>query len=121
MSDTACGRRVSQAEGFDKDELFGILDTLLKGTDSLLLKARAQLKADKGASSLDPWNTSFMMAGSIEKEMDPCVPLSFCRSGPPPYYRLLCWVRRKPTRACSSVLLSVTIYTACASVCTFPI
>eukprot|EP00035_Acanthoeca_spectabilis_P002188 m.85739 g.85739 ORF g.85739 m.85739 type:complete len:321 (+) comp11413_c0_seq2:76-1038(+) len=63
--------KVTQAEGFSKDALFDILDTLRKGTDGLVDKARARLADEKGASALEPWNTSFMMAGSIEKELDP--------------------------------------------------
>ena len=65
---------MTQAEGFGKDELFKILDTLLKGSDALLLKARARLHADKGASAVEPWNTGYLMAGSVEKDLDPYFP-----------------------------------------------
>lgn len=71
MADGPFDFRVTQAEGFSKDALFDILDTLRKGTDALVDKARARLADEKGASALEPWNTSFMMAGSIEKELDP--------------------------------------------------
>ena len=53
----------AEAEGFDKVTLFGILDTLLEGSQALLESARAQLVADKGESAGDPWNTGFLMAG----------------------------------------------------------
>jgi hypothetical protein len=49
--------KVTQAEGFGKDTLFGILDTLKLGSDALLAKARAALATEKGASALEPWNT----------------------------------------------------------------
>jgi hypothetical protein len=53
--------------------LFGILDTLLTGSQGLMEAARARLSADKGATALSPWNTGFMMAGDVEKQLDPYV------------------------------------------------
>ena len=49
--------KVTQAEGFGKSALFEILDSLEQGTRPLMVAARQQLEADKGASALDPWNT----------------------------------------------------------------
>ena len=66
--------KVTQAEGFDKATLFGILDTLLEGSQPLLESARAQLVAEKGKSAGDPWNTGFLMAGSVEEALDPYFP-----------------------------------------------
>lgn len=66
--------KVTQAEGFNKARLFEILDTLEVGTRDIMLKARAQLAASKGASALDPWNTGYMMAGDLTKRMDPYFP-----------------------------------------------
>ena len=70
--------KVTQAEGFGKLELFTILDTLEQGTRPLMLAARESLAANKGADSLQPWNTGFAMAGDITKKLDPffpCVPM----------------------------------------------
>lgn len=60
---------VSNSEGFSKDHLFTILDGLEKGTRPLMEKARVQLAEKYGNAALDPWNTSFMMAGSIIQKM----------------------------------------------------
>lgn len=67
---------VTQAEGFDKKTLFSILDTLEQGTRPLLVNARNELASRHGASSLDPWNTSFCMAGSVVAKMDPYFPFA---------------------------------------------
>jgi len=66
--------KVTQAEGFGKEALFSILSTLEEGTRPLMLAAREALAADKGASSLLPWNTPFAMAGDITKKLDPYFP-----------------------------------------------
>ncbi len=49
--------KVSQAEGFGKERLFAILDTLRAGSDALLLEARERLAAEKGPAALNAWNT----------------------------------------------------------------
>lgn len=67
---------VTQAEGFDKKTLFNILDTLEQGTRPLMVKARNELASRHGASALDPWNTSFCMAGSVVAKMDPYFPFA---------------------------------------------
>jgi hypothetical protein len=60
---------VTNAEGFGKKKLFGILDGLEEGTRPLMVKARQELEKRHGKQALDPWNTSFMMAGSVIKKM----------------------------------------------------
>jgi hypothetical protein len=67
---------VTNAEGFNKEKLFEILDGLEEGTRPLLEKGREELWARFGESALEPWNTSFMMAGSVVKKMDPYFPFS---------------------------------------------
>jgi oligoendopeptidase F len=66
--------KVTQAEGFNKQRLFEILDTLEEGTRGIMEKARKQLAASKGAEALEPWNTGYMMAGDLTKRMDPYFP-----------------------------------------------
>jgi oligoendopeptidase F len=68
--------KVTNAEGFNKEKLFEILDGLEEGTRPLLEKGREELWARFGESALEPWNTSFMMAGSVVKKMDPYFPFS---------------------------------------------
>jgi oligoendopeptidase F len=66
--------KVTQAEGFGKSALFEILDSLEQGTRPLMVAARQQLEADKGAAALEPWNTGFLMAGDVTKRLDPYFP-----------------------------------------------
>lgn len=68
--------KVTNAEGFNKEKLFEILDGLEEGTRPLMLKGREELERRFGKSALEPWNTSFMMAGSVVKKMDPYFPFS---------------------------------------------
>lgn len=69
--------KVTQAEGFGKDELFGILDTLEQGTREIMEQARSRFAEEKGgASALEPWNLSFLMAGDVTRKMDPYFPFS---------------------------------------------
>lgn len=67
---------VSNAEGFGKDTLFEILDGLEEGTRPLLVQARKDLEKMHGEKALQPWNTGYMMAGSVIKKMDPYFPFS---------------------------------------------
>lgn len=60
---------VTNAEGFSKKTLFEILDGLEEGTRPLMKKAREELEKRHGKQALDPWNTGFMMAGSVIKKM----------------------------------------------------
>mmetsp|Transcript_23191 Transcript_23191/g.45019 ORF Transcript_23191/g.45019 Transcript_23191/m.45019 type:complete len:630 (-) Transcript_23191:185-2074(-) len=66
--------KVTQAEGFNKQKLFEILDTLEKGTRGIMEKARKRLADDKGAAALEPWNMAYMMSGDITQRMDPYFP-----------------------------------------------
>ena len=66
--------KVSNAEGFSKAELFKILDGLEEGTRPLMEEGRRELERRYGKLALDPWNTKFMMAGSVVKKMDPYFP-----------------------------------------------
>jgi hypothetical protein len=61
--------KVTNAEGFSKAKLFEILDGLEEGTRPLMMEGRNELERRFGKSALDPWNTSFMMAGSVVKKM----------------------------------------------------
>ena len=67
---------VTNAEGFSKAKLFEILDGLEEGTRPLMVKAREKLEERHGKAALNPWNTGFMMAGSVIKKMDPYFPFS---------------------------------------------
>jgi predicted house-cleaning noncanonical NTP pyrophosphatase (MazG superfamily) len=60
---------VTNAEGFSKQRLFEILDGLEEGTRPLMVKAREELEKKHGKTALDPWNTGFLMAGSVIKKM----------------------------------------------------
>lgn len=60
--------KVSNAKGFNKARLFEILDGLEEGTRPLMPEGRKELERRFGKSALKPWNTSFMMAGSIVKK-----------------------------------------------------
>eukprot|EP00546_Thalassionema_frauenfeldii_P020638 CAMPEP_0178907646 /NCGR_PEP_ID=MMETSP0786-20121207/7485_1 /TAXON_ID=186022 /ORGANISM="Thalassionema frauenfeldii, Strain CCMP 1798" /LENGTH=645 /DNA_ID=CAMNT_0020579465 /DNA_START=94 /DNA_END=2031 /DNA_ORIENTATION=+ len=67
--------KVTQAEGFGKEELFKILDTLEQGSRPIMEKARERFAAEKGGpSALEPWNISFLMAGDVTRKMDPYFP-----------------------------------------------
>jgi Angiotensin-converting enzyme len=63
--------KVTHAEGFGKDRLFAMLDTLEQGTRPIMEQARRELVTRFGADACEPWNTSYKMAGSIVKKMDP--------------------------------------------------
>ena len=60
---------VSNSEGFSKSKLFEILDGLEVGTRPLMIKARQELVKEHGPKALEPWNTGYMMAGSVIKKM----------------------------------------------------
>lgn len=66
--------KVQQAEGFSKRVLFEMLDGLEQQTRPLRDSARAALAQQKGDSALKPWNTGFVLAGDVEKRMDPYFP-----------------------------------------------
>jgi len=66
--------KVTQAEGFGKGALFGMLDTLEQGTRPLMEEARANLAAAKGEAALLAYNSAYMMAGSVTQKLDPYFP-----------------------------------------------
>ena len=67
--------KVTQAEGFGKEDLFKILDTLEEGSRPIMERARERFAAEKGGpSALEPWNLSYFMAGDITRKMDPYFP-----------------------------------------------
>eukprot|EP00977_Amphora_coffeiformis_P023657 scaffold13899_cov153-Amphora_coffeaeformis.AAC.5 len=68
--------KVTNAEGFGKIRLFEILDGLEKGSRPIMEKARKELAERFGEDALKPWNTSYKMAGSIVKKLDPYFPFS---------------------------------------------
>jgi len=68
--------KVSNAEGFGKAKLFEMLDGLEKGTRPTMVAAREELAKRYGQDALEPWNTSFKMAGSIVVKMDPYFPFA---------------------------------------------
>lgn len=59
-----CNVQVTAAEGFGKQRLFEIMDDLEAKTRPLMEAARARLAAEKGASALEPYNMSYVMAGA---------------------------------------------------------
>jgi hypothetical protein len=61
--------KVTNAEGMSKDKLFEILDGLEKGTRPTMDVSRKELEKRHGADALEPWNTSFKLAGSVVKKM----------------------------------------------------
>jgi hypothetical protein len=68
--------KVTNAEGFGKDRLFEILDTLEQGTRSILEQARKDLLEKYGPDAAEPWNMSYKMAGSVVAKMDPYFPFA---------------------------------------------
>tara|TARA_B110000977_G_scaffold176155_1_gene231535 strand:- start:13631 stop:15409 length:1779 start_codon:yes stop_codon:yes gene_type:complete len=66
--------KVTQAEGFDKETCFEMLDGLEKATKPLLDVALKKLESEKGADSLKPWNLSYALSGELTKLMDPYFP-----------------------------------------------
>lgn len=80
--------KVTQAEGFDKVTLFGILDDLERQTRPILEKALANLKADKGEKALLPYNMGYALSGDISK-LKVCMIYS-CICFIPKYHLLVC-------------------------------
>merc|ERR1711871_599980 len=66
--------KVTAAEGFGKERLFQILDTLESATRTIMKTARSQLADSKGNAALQPWNTGFEMAGDVTAKLDPYFP-----------------------------------------------
>ena len=61
--------KVTNAEAMSKKKLFEILDGLEEGTRPIMEASRKELKNRHGAKALEPWNTSFMLAGSVLEKM----------------------------------------------------
>lgn len=68
--------KVTQAEGFDKKTLFGMLEDLEKQTKPIALDARKRLANEKGESALEPWNMGYAMAGDLTKKQDEYFPFA---------------------------------------------
>jgi len=66
--------KVTNSEGFGKDKLFEILDSLEKDTRSIMIKARQELEARFGKDALQPWNTGFMISGNAQVKLEPYFP-----------------------------------------------
>lgn len=76
--------KVSQAEGFNKETLFKILDHLENETRPIMLDALNNLSNEKGIEALEPQNTGYYLAGDVTKLKDPYFP--FCNA-------VDCWAR----------------------------
>lgn len=61
--------KVTNAEGMSKEKLFEILDGLEEGTRPIMEASRKELEKRHGAAALDPWNTTFMLAGSVMEKL----------------------------------------------------
>jgi Zn-dependent oligopeptidase len=66
--------KVNQAEGFDKETLFKILDGLLERARPLITKAREKLCKEKGEDALLPFNLSYSMSGDLNQLKNPYFP-----------------------------------------------
>jgi hypothetical protein len=66
--------KVSQAEGFNKQVLFGIMNQLEADTRPILEKALKTLSDNKGATALEAHNLGYSLAGDISKLKDPYFP-----------------------------------------------
>jgi Zn-dependent oligopeptidase len=62
--------KVTNAEGMSKQTLFEILDGLEEGTRSIMEKSAKELEARHGKDALEPWNTSYKLAGSVMTKME---------------------------------------------------
>ena len=60
---------MTTTEGFGKQRLFEMLDSLEQGTRGLMESARAQMAADNGDTSLEAWNLGFAMAGDVTAKL----------------------------------------------------
>jgi hypothetical protein len=61
--------KVTNAEGMSKQKLFEIIDGLEEGTRPIMEASLKELEKRHGADVLEPWNTSFKLAGSIVEKM----------------------------------------------------
>ena len=68
--------KVLAAEGFGKDTLFEMLDSLEERTRPIMEAARKRLAEDKGDDALQPWNISQALSGESAKLKDPYFPFA---------------------------------------------
>jgi hypothetical protein len=66
--------KVSQAEGFNKQTLFTILDQLEQETRPIMEQALQTLSVEKGIEALEPENMSYLLSGDVAKLKDPYFP-----------------------------------------------
>jgi Zn-dependent oligopeptidase len=66
--------KVSQAEGFNKQALFSILDDLEVKTRPIMHSALEKLRQEKGVDALLPENIGYALAGDVSKLKDPYFP-----------------------------------------------
>jgi hypothetical protein len=62
--------KVTNAEGMSKKKLFEILDGLEEGTRGIMEKSTNELETRHGKDALEPWNTSYKLAGSVMTKME---------------------------------------------------
>lgn len=75
--------KVSINEGFNKKQLFAILDDLAEKTEAACRRTLEELKDEKGEAATQPWNFSYNTSGDLTAEVDPYFPFaeSFDRWG----------------------------------------
>lgn len=66
--------KVTNSEGFGKEKIFEILDTLEKGTRPIMVKAREELEKKFGKEASQPWNTGYMTSGTAQAKLEPYFP-----------------------------------------------
>ncbi|KAL3911245.1 MAG: hypothetical protein SGILL_007357 [Bacillariaceae sp.] len=62
--------KVTNAEGMSKKKLFEILDGLEEGTRPIMEKSQKVLVERHGSDATNPWNTTFMLSGSVMEKME---------------------------------------------------
>jgi hypothetical protein len=62
--------KVTNAEGMSKKKLFEILDGLEAGTRPIMEMSLKELMRRHGSTASDPWNTTYMLAGSVMEKME---------------------------------------------------
>jgi hypothetical protein len=62
--------KVTNAEGMSKQTLFEVLDGLEEGTRPIMEKSRKELENRHGVEALKPWNTTYVLAGSVMEKME---------------------------------------------------
>lgn len=62
--------KVTNAEGMSKKKLFEILDGLKEGTEAIMAKSLKELEERHGNDASKPWNTTYMLSGSVMEKME---------------------------------------------------